>query len=199
MPRKPTHLNIKQDLIRALRTLINKEGLDGLDVRKIAKEAGCSIGTFYNHYKSMDDLVVHFNGETLDLLQANMFDTITSNDTPKEVFKKICCNYIDFAKNSHSAWLLLLEYPISIQPPDWYENKVNQLFRKVSAIFHPILKGKKADTERAVKILWGSLHGICSLMLKSKLRFPREEDTAELCQELFYYYTLGHRVASEIH
>lgn len=177
-----------------MRRLLKAEGLDGLDVRKIVKVAGCSVGTFYNYYKSLDDLIIYFNGETLDTLKVCIFDTITPKDVPREVIRKICQNYITFAKDNHSEWLLLLEYPIKTSLPLWYQDKVDQLFQKVSLTFHPILRGQKADTDKSVKVLWSSLHGICSLTLKQKLRFSKEQDTLELCQELFHNYTLGYRI-----
>jgi AcrR family transcriptional regulator len=197
MPRKPVNANLKTDLVKALRTALKKEGLEGLEVRKIAREAGCSIGTFYNHYKSLDDLIIYFNGSTLDILSVCMFEEITPKDSAKEVINKICQNYIAFAENNYTEWLLLLEHPLTIEIPMWYKDKSERLFQKVADIFHPILRGPKKDTERAVKILWSSLHGICSLTLKHRLRFRKRHNLLELCQELFHNYILGYRISLE--
>lgn len=197
MPRKPANTNLKADLVKALSKTLKKEGLEGLDVRKIAKEAGCSIGTFYNHYKSLDDLIIHFNGNTLDILSTSMFDEISSKDSSKEIINKICKNYITFAENNYTEWLLLLEHPLTIEIPAWYKDKSDHLFQKVANTFRPILRGQKKDTERAVKILWSSLHGICSLTLKQRLRFKTRQNTLELCQELFHNFILGHRIGLE--
>lgn len=194
MPRKPANANLKTDLVKALRATLKKDGLEGLDVRKIAKEAGCSVGTFYNHYKSLDDLLIYFNGSTLDILSVCMFEEITTKDSAKEIINKICQNYIKFAENNYAEWLLLLEHPIAIDFPRWYKDKSEHLFQKVAKLFHPILHGTKKDTERAVKILWSSLHGICSLNLKQRLRFKKRHDVLELCQDFFHNYILGYRI-----
>lgn len=198
MPRKPSNANLKDDLAKALRTTLKKDGLEGLDVRKIAKEASCSVGTFYNYYKSLDELIIYFNGSTLDILSEGMFQEITPQDSPKEVIHKICRNYITFAENNYTEWLLLLEYPLSIEIPTWYREKSEYLFQKVASLFHPILRGEKKETDRAVKILWSSLHGICSLTLKNRLRFKQRQNLLELCQELFHNYILGYRIGLEI-
>lgn len=195
MARKHAEVDLKKELLKALRNILKKEGIRGLDVRKIAKEAGCSIGTFYNHYKSLDDLVVYFNGETLDILTISMFDRIAPSDSAKEIINKICQNYIAFAKDNHTEWLLLLEHPLKIEIPAWYHNKSEQLFQKVSEMFHPILRGDKKDVEKAVKVLWSSLHGICSLTLKQRLRSKKgQPDPLELSQNLFHNYILGYRI-----
>lgn len=191
--RKISH-NLKSDLLKIARELIKSDGLDGFDIRKLVKAANCSVGTFYNHYKGLHDLIIHINGETVDRFGEYVLHDIDSKDLPKEIIRKICLNYITYAKDNHSEWLLLLEYPVNMELPEWYQLKIDQLFKKVSHIFHPILRGPKKHTDRAVKVLWGSLHGICSLILKDKLRFHHEQDTLELCQELFHNYILGYRI-----
>lgn len=197
MSRKPVNANLKTDLVKALSKTLKKEGLGGLDVRKIAGEAGCSVGTFYNHYKSLDDLILFFNANTLDILSICMFDQISAKDTAKEIINKICQNYITFAEDNYTEWLLLLEHPLTIEMPPWYKHKSEQLFQKVTDTFHPILRGTKKDTEKAVKILWSSLHGICSLTFKQRLRFKTKQNTLELCQELFQNFILGYRIGLE--
>lgn len=196
--RKHTSPQTKTRLIEALRRLLIENGLQGMDVRKICKEVDCSVGTFYNNYKSMDELIIHFNAETIDILNTSLFNSIAQNDEAKEVIHKICGNYIAFAKNNHAEWLLLMEHPLTIPLPSWYQDKVDTLFQKVSNIFHPILGGQQADIEKAVKVLWGALHGICSLTLKNKLRFAKEQDILKLCQEMFHYYILGYRIGYKI-
>lgn len=197
MPRKPVNANLKTDLVKALGKTLKKDGLEGLDVRKIAIEAGCSVGTFYNHYKSLDDLIIHFNGTTLDILAVCMFDEISAKDSSKDVINKICRNYIAFAEENYTEWFLLLEHPLMIEIPTWYKDKSEYLFKKVANTFQPILRGSEKDTERAVKILWSSLHGICSLTLKHRLRFKKKQNTLELCQDLFHNYILGYRIGLE--
>lgn len=193
MPRKTVNI----DLVKALAKTLKEEGLEGLDVRKIASQAGCSVGTFYNHYKSLDELIIHFNMATLDTLSVHMFDGITPEDSAKDIISKICQNYIAFAENSTTEWLLLLEHPFTIEFPSSYKEKSEQLFQKVADTFHPILRGTRKDTEKAVKILWSSLHGICSLALKNRLRFQKRQNTLELCKDLFHNYILGYRIGLE--
>lgn len=197
MPRKPKNAHLKEDLVKALRATLKKEGLEGLEVRKIAQAADCSVGTFYNYYKSLEDLVMYFNGNTLDILSVCMFDDIKPQDSAKEVIHKICRNYIAFAECNYTEWLLLLEHPLTIEVPGWYKEKSDHLFQKVAQIFQPILRGEKKESERAIKILWSSLHGICSLSLKNRLRFKQRQNLLELCQDLFHNFILGYRINLE--
>lgn len=121
----------------------------------------------------------------------------SSRVSAKETINKICQNYITFAENNYTEWLLLLEYPLTIKIPTWYREKSEYLFQRVASLFHPILRGEKKEIEKAVKILPSSLNGICSLNLKNKLRFKQSQNVLELCQELFYNYILGYKIGLE--
>lgn len=198
MARKTVNQNIKKEMLVCARKLLISEGIEGLDVRKICKESGCSVGTFYNHYRSVDELILHLNGDTLDLMKVLIFENITPEDDAKEIIRKICQSYIAFAKNNHSEWLLIMEYPIKSDIPDWYQKNVDHIFQKAYTIFYPILRSEKKQAEKAVKILWGALHGICSLTLKNKLRFKSEQDPLELTQEIMNNYIIGYRVGLKL-
>ncbi len=54
--------------LEAARQIAEKEGLRGLKARGIAREIGYTIGTLYNLFEDLDDLIVHLNGRTLDAL-----------------------------------------------------------------------------------------------------------------------------------
>ena len=52
----------------AARDIAEAEGLRGLTARRIAAEIGYSVGTLYNVFVNLDDLIIHLNGSTLDQL-----------------------------------------------------------------------------------------------------------------------------------
>ena len=52
--------------LEAARQIAEKEGLRGLKARRIARDIGYTIGTLYNLFEDLDDLIVHLNGRTLD-------------------------------------------------------------------------------------------------------------------------------------
>jgi AcrR family transcriptional regulator len=191
MPRTKHNPNLLADTVKAARVVIKREGLRGLDVRKIANEIGCSIGTFYNLFKSLDDLVVHFNSVTLDLLEDALTVGITNKDSDKTVLKKICCNYLQFSRENTSEWLLLFEYQIERPTPIKYQQKIDRLFTKIQKLIHPIFGGSPDKMDDVVKVLWSSLHGICSLILRDKLK----GDPLELCLNLVNHYSVGYRVS----
>ena len=59
-PKTAEPQDAKQKLIDTTVELIKKYGADSITVRNVCEEAGLSIGTFYHHFQSKDDLLMHF-------------------------------------------------------------------------------------------------------------------------------------------
>lgn len=62
--------NIRQKLLQTGRRLVAEKGAAFLTARKLSEASGCSIGTIYNQFASMDDFVAEQNELTLDELYA---------------------------------------------------------------------------------------------------------------------------------
>ena len=52
----------------AAREIVDAEGLRGIKARKIMDKIGYTVGTLYQLFDDLDDLIVHMNTETLDAL-----------------------------------------------------------------------------------------------------------------------------------
>ena len=58
-PSKPYHKgNVSEDLFAAASRLIETEGLESLTVRRLCREVGVTAGNFYNHYPSLEHLLL---------------------------------------------------------------------------------------------------------------------------------------------
>ncbi len=52
-----TNLSRKQDYIRITGEILNAEGRDGISIRRIANEAGCSSAVLYKHFQNLEHLI----------------------------------------------------------------------------------------------------------------------------------------------
>lgn len=75
--------------------------------------------------------------------------------------------------------------------PDWYEEKVDSLFGLVSQMVAPIVNHDKVRADRAAKVLWASLHGVCSLAVGGKLNMVKAEKAQVLAESLVRNYIKG--------
>ena len=69
-----------ESAIAAGNEIAKTEGLAGLTARRIAKKIGCSVGTLYNVFDSLDTLIIHLNGTTFDALYEELKQIEASND-----------------------------------------------------------------------------------------------------------------------
>lgn len=90
-------IKTKENLFKALRKLYKKYGCESLTVRNICEEAKVSIGSFYHHYDSKDELVIHFYYEEYKrFLKENKFE---QGKSIEETIINICMNYGAYCKS----------------------------------------------------------------------------------------------------
>jgi AcrR family transcriptional regulator len=65
----------RADLIRAAREIIAERGLDGLRVNDVTERADVAFGTFYNQFKTKDDIVEAVVAETIVGLANSIADS----------------------------------------------------------------------------------------------------------------------------
>ena len=144
------------------------EGLRGLRARSIAREIGYTIGTIYNVFEGLDDLIVHLN------------DTALAE-----------C-YIRFTRDHSKRWSVLFEHrlPNGRELPEWHHEKVLRLLefleRALARLFSP---GQEKERHHTAHVPWSSLHGICSLETAGKL--AETESLTAMADSLVTHYLAG--------
>ena len=116
--------------LAAAREIAKKEGLRGLTARGVAREIGYTIGTLYNLFDNLDDLIVHLNGTTLDTL----YEAVASqrlDDDPEAALHALARAYIRFTSDHPNLWSMLFDpsAPHGEQLPAWYHEKGTEVAR----------------------------------------------------------------------
>lgn len=152
--------------------LIVEEGLASVQARRIAKEAGCAVGSIYNVFKDLDDLIIALNMITL----ADMGATLTSaHDSSRDQRMQVRLMalaeaYFEFASENPKRWRAIFEHvlPDGVKAPIEYRDDQNKLFALVEECLVDVVP---AEVERrsAARALFASVHGIVSLALDRKL------------------------------
>src|SRR5205823_13199976 len=62
------HAVLREQLIDAAERTIAGKGLAGLRARDLAREAGCAVGTIYNVFEHLDELILCVGLRTLAML-----------------------------------------------------------------------------------------------------------------------------------
>lgn len=163
---------LRSSILEVGRGLIATEGLSSIQARKIATEADCSVGSIYNVFEDLDDLIIALNMLTLDELGSSLqkaHEEARQQDTHDRLLA-LAYAYFTFASEHQKPWRAIFEHqlPEGRATPPEYRDDQDKLF----ALVEEILAKDLAEVEQrksAARALFASVHGIVSLSLDRKL------------------------------
>ena len=167
MARRSEHSldEIKEMVLDAAETIVINEGYSALTVRKIAMEVGYTVGSIYMVFANMADLVTHIKANTMDDLSAQLQQL--PNCAPERYIAELAKAYLKFAEQNFNRWSLIFMRNGDV--PEWYQQKVDQVFSRIEAQFARLAPSCSAQqSKQAARVLWSGVHGICTLSLTGK-------------------------------
>ena len=163
---------LRETVLMIGRGLIVDEGLASVQARKIATQAGCAVGSIYNVFADLDDLIIALNTVTLAELGEALQTAHDDNRTAPTHTRLMALAeaYFEFAGNNQTLWRAIFEHhlPDGTTAPPQYRDDQNRLFGLVEDC---LVDDLPDDSERrsAARALFASVHGIVSLALDRKL------------------------------
>lgn len=188
-----SHQELHDMAMAAAANMVAENGIRALTARKLAAEIGYSVGTLYNIYANQDELIVTLNGQTLDKLYTAL-EAVPAADTVPDTLQAVANCYIDFTQTHFNLWNALFEHrlPTGKSLPDWYFDKINRLLALVEGHLTPLFPDAGSpEKAKAARVLWASLHGICSLSSADKLDIVATESARALTASLIRNYLAG--------
>ncbi len=187
--------------LQAASEVVEADGYRALTARNVADAIGYSPGTLYNIFENLDDMIVHLNGRTLDAL----YDRLSlheSAQTPETNLNGLLDGYLGFLEDHPNLWNVLFEYslPTGKEPPDWYARKVSKVLGILEIALSPLFPDHQNEAKsNAARILWASLHGICSLSGSGKLKVVSAQSARVMAEGLLANYVAGLRANQKGH
>lgn len=163
---------LRSGLIGAAERQIADAGLESLTARALAEDVGCSVGTIYNVFEDLDDLVIAVNSNTLARLDrriAKLAPIDALDADPEDCLIGLAQAYCQFAVEHTRLWSALFERSTrSDRPtPDWH---MDEHVRLVAHIVTPLKQLLPTRSEEEIWSLSGLLlsavHGVVSLGLQ---------------------------------
>ena len=172
MPERTYRERLRANTLLVAKRIVANEGLTALQARRVAVDAGCSVGTIYNLYDGLDDLIINVNAATLEdlgqILMAEKDRAPTAELSAQ--MTSLALAYLSFALDQQPSWRAVFEHQLAKNRtvPDWYRERQSALF----AIVEDLLTRYVADpNERSsiARALFSAVHGIVALALDQKL------------------------------
>ena len=168
---------LRLHIMEVARDIIDEAGLDGLKARIVAKAAGTSVGTLYNTFGPIEDLVRLINADTCDALHAHQSAALEAaraeSDDARLHLHALADGYLDWVGAHQRQWLATLSYnrKRAEAPPDWYAARERALLDIVADALTGF-SAQMSDEARATAAfaLWASIHGIVSMSVGDGFR-----------------------------
>jgi AcrR family transcriptional regulator len=171
-PSTPTRKKVLRHvhLLETARALIATKGLRSLKVRDVAAAAGCSIGTVYNEFEDLDELVFAVNRETIRALEQML--TVLVHDDPARQLHMLAQGYLDFATQHPNLLRALFEHRTEDDRP--FPEDLLEMVRRTFALMDVplirLLPGTPSDDVAILaRTMFSAAHGIISLGLEERL------------------------------
>lgn len=185
---------IRQMALQAAESIVTEGGYKALSARKVASEIGYTVGTLYLVFENLDELVLHVNGRTLDLMNTWLEQRVDVSRESSETLCQLASSYIEFAEQNLSRWNMLFEYITEKgnQLPAWYEEKIGRVFRLIEKAL-PVINNPidQASDEQIARVLWASVHGICTLRIRQRLDLAGGQSTEAMTHLLIKNFIRG--------
>jgi AcrR family transcriptional regulator len=179
----------------AARAIIAEEGSRNLTARAIAVRMGYSVGTIYNIFEGLEELVASLNAATLDSLYEAL-SQVQVTGQPETDLHHLLERYLAFIAENQREWNMLFDerLPEAKAPPHWYLEKVRQVFGVLGRMMQPLFgPEEKEELARAIRLLWIGLHGLWTLAADGKLYMVTDESMAKVAHDMLDLHLDGLR------
>ncbi len=177
--------NVRAKVIATTLALMDEGGLEQIKARSIAKKVGISVGSIYNLFGSVDELIQETNAHILadmgklgqingaksetELQQKISSGEIEDSNKARLLFRflKLAEIYMDFVEANANRWAAMLAFNRNRAEgaaAEWYLDQQNALFDLVGNVLDETRLGDDEKTrDIAARALWSSVHGIVTM------------------------------------
>lgn len=198
----PQKIELPEVILKKAKDIILSKGFEELNIRDIAKKTGCSIGTIYNHYKNLDQIMRKINKDTLDSLCFELEKVIKSKEgsiIDIDLFSEMAGCYIDFAINNYELWQLLSKHSIITNKniSEWLQNSNNTAISLINSLVYEFFRRNdirlmnNTKSREVTTIIWSGLYGISTLNISKNTGHINNDSTKDLARSFVVNYLKG--------
>ncbi|MDX2155728.1 MAG: TetR/AcrR family transcriptional regulator [Hyphomicrobiaceae bacterium] len=152
--------------------ILEREGVEAVQARRIAREAGCSVGTLYNLFGDIDGLLIAVNAATLELLGSAVRTEgeALAGEPLDAQLTGLALAYMRFALTHRQRWEAVFKHRMKEgrEVPKSYVEDQDRLLGVIASALGGIVPDDTCRMATA-RGLFGAVHGIVALALDNRL------------------------------
>ena len=171
MAKKLRGEDLRVAMIDTAEKIVVSDGLKALTARRVASETGVAIGTTYNVFDNLFELIAEVNARSLDKLAGEIGKLDLESMTARDALVAVAESYLEFVKANRNRWLAVFEVEmpagINMLPNQRY---VDGLFATLEQIVMRYDRAIGPETASlSARGLWAALHGLLMLSESNRL------------------------------
>ncbi|HUQ35442.1 MAG TPA: WHG domain-containing protein [Aestuariivirga sp.] len=160
------HGDLREALIKAGRTILEKDGIEALTLRACARKAGVSHAAPQHHFASVSDLLAEIAATGFEDFVKALDKDAARAPSPVEKLKAMGQSYVAFARERPAVYQLMFGVGAPQSSERLQAAKVaawEQLANAVSAAAGP------DNNEAKAMQVWSAVHGFSMLVISQRL------------------------------
>lgn len=170
--------SLKKRVFDSAWQIVENEGMEQLNIRKLAQLSSCSLGSVYNAFGSFQDLQLHINATILTKLYRVLNETceqaIRAGESLRAVFKDLALAYIEFGQKNRLLWKALFEHFPYEPMPEWYVKHTREGVYQICDRLSNAFGLSESDSKQILGFLWAAIHGVNAILLNRKMEMVAE-------------------------
>jgi len=167
------HGDLKNALIKAGVRILAKEGVSGLSLRKVAKQAGVSHAAPYSHFADKQALIAAISTEGFKQLYKQIASVREAHQDPSTLLLETARAYIQFAMNEPDRFKLMFSSVIEKEKeyPEFVAASQENFQQLVSVVETCQQAGllKPGPSDLMAISVWSAVHGMIMLILEGQV------------------------------
>lgn len=163
----------RERLLEAARQVVARDGVSGLTLRAIAREAGVSHGAPLRHFPTLASLLAAVSAGGFDRLIASVADAIEGEDDPRRRIAAAGHGYVRFALAQPGVYAVMFRPDLSDTTDPAYQAAGLASFEQLAGLvadaqadgWHP-----DVPRDQVAAVLWANVHGLADLWLHGALQ-----------------------------
>lgn len=154
----------KENILKTALNIVNEEGINSLNARRLAKELNCSVQPLYYQFSNMDELKTELIKSAYKCYEEYIYETKNMEIS----YLSSGMAYIRFAKEKSNLFHLLFMTP--------YDNKIKD--PTLDYVYDLVMKKTGLTLQQAKEFqfnMWIFVHGIATMIFTKIIDFKIEE------------------------
>jgi len=152
-----------------------EHGYDGVTMRALATDLGCSPMTPYRYFKNKAEIFAAVRGAAFARFADAQEAAAASSDDDRERLRALCRAYVRFALDEPAAYRIMFELEQSSAPPQVGDEALRGWKVMLGVVDQAVKVGVlHGDAEVTAHLLWSGVHGLVALHLAGMLVLGRD-------------------------